>query len=120
MQVGNTYLIGMHQARAPGADAVLEAFLAPDGGTFGAPFAAHDQRAPGRRRRTGPGSARRTARAIDVTIDDVLVASGAMPTLASTVAIVSHGGSSSYASARDGRPGWRATPVLACRRTSRA
>jgi galactose oxidase-like protein/carboxypeptidase family protein/Kelch motif protein len=88
MVVGNTYLIGLHQSRGTGTDAVLEAFLAPDGGTFGAPFArmtngtwttAAD--------RTRFGATNSTA--VDLTIDDVLVGSGAMPNaVASSGAIV--------------------------------
>lgn len=78
MAVGNTYLIGLHQTRGTGGDAVVEAFLAPDGGTFGAPFA---------RLTTGTwttsadrirfGATNGTA--ADLTIDDVLVGSGGMP-----------------------------------------
>jgi len=108
MQVGNTYLIGLHQGRGTGTDAVLEAFLAPDGGTFGAPFARMTNG-------TWTTSADRTrfgatnGTAIDVTIDDVLIASGAMPAaVASTGAIVLAAAvpGSSYAFiARDGSAG---------------
>jgi hypothetical protein len=108
MLVGNTYLIGLHQSRGTGADAVLEAFLAPDGGTFGAPFARMTSG-------TWTTSADRTrfgatnSTAVDVTIDDVLVGSGAMPNaVASTGAIVLAAAvpGSSYAFiARDGSAG---------------
>jgi hypothetical protein len=76
--VGNTYLIGLRQSRGTGVDAIVEAFVAPDGGTFGAPFA-----------RLTNGSWTTSAdrirfgatngTAVNLTIDDVLVGSGGMP-----------------------------------------
>ena len=79
MTVGSTYLIGIHQKRGTGANAILEAFLAPDGGTFGTAFA---------RTTTGTwttaadrlrlGATNGTA--INLTVDDVLIGSGSMPT----------------------------------------
>jgi hypothetical protein len=86
--VGDTYLIGLHQQAGTGGNAVLEAFLAPDGGTFAAPFA---------RLATGAwttsadrirfGATNGTA--VDLTVDDVLVGSGSMPApVASSGAIV--------------------------------
>jgi hypothetical protein len=88
LAVGGTYLIGLHQTRGTGGNGVLEAFLAPDGGAFGAPFAritngtwttAAD--------RTRFGAT--TSVAVDLTIDDVLISSGGMPeAVASTGAVV--------------------------------
>jgi hypothetical protein len=78
MVAGNTYLIGLHQTRGSGGDAIVEAFLAPDGGTFGAPFA---RLATG----TWTTSADRirlgatNGTAVNLTIDDVLVSSGGQP-----------------------------------------
>ncbi len=77
LAAGSTYLIGLRQARGTGGNAILEAFLAPDGGTFGAPFA---QLTTG----TWTTSADRvrfggTSAAVNLTIDDVLVADGSMP-----------------------------------------
>jgi hypothetical protein len=79
LAVGSTYLIGLHQQRGTGANAIVEAFLAPDGGTFGAPFA-----------RTATGTWTTAAdrlrlgatngTAVDFTVDDVLIGSGSMPT----------------------------------------
>jgi hypothetical protein len=78
LQVGNTYVVGLHQTRGTGSDAVLEAFLAADGAPFGAPFA---------RLTTGTwitsadrirfGATNGTA--VNLTFDDVLIGSGAMP-----------------------------------------
>ena len=36
---GTTYRVGVHQVRGTGGNAVLEAFVAPAGAAFGAPFA---------------------------------------------------------------------------------
>jgi hypothetical protein len=86
--VGNTYLIGLRQSRGTGANAILEAFLAPDGGTFGAPFARLTNG-------TWTTSADRVrfgatnGTAVDLTIDDVLIASGGMPApVASTGGVI--------------------------------
>ena len=111
LQVGSTYRIGLHQTRGTGGDAVLEAFVAPDGAAFGAPFARMTNG-------TWTTSADRTrfgatnGTAVDLTIDDVLVSSGAMPTpLASAAAIVLAAAvpGSSYAFvAKDGMAGFLA------------
>jgi len=88
LAVGATYVIGLHQKSGSGGDAILEAFLAPDGETFGSPFA---RLATG----TWTSSADRirfgatNGTAVDLTIDDVLVGSGSMPApVASTGAII--------------------------------
>jgi Galactose oxidase-like, Early set domain/Carboxypeptidase regulatory-like domain/Kelch motif len=88
LAAGNTYLIGLHQSRGTGSDGVLEAFVAPDGGTFGAPFARTTSGAWATSAdRTRFGATNGTA--VDLTIDDVLLASGGMPAaVASSGAIV--------------------------------
>jgi hypothetical protein len=76
--LGNTYVIGLRQSRGTGADATLEAFVAPDGGTFGAPFARLTTGAwttSADRLRFGATN----GTAVDLTVDDVLVGSGGMP-----------------------------------------
>ena len=88
LTAGNTYLIGLHQKSGTGGNAVMEAFVVPDGATFGAPFA---------RLTTGTwttsadrirfGATNGTA--VDLTVDDVLIGSGSMPApVASTTGIV--------------------------------
>jgi hypothetical protein len=96
---GNTYLIGLRQARGTGNDAILEAFVAPDGGTFGPAFA---------RLTTGTwtSSADRIRfgatnnSAVNVMIDDVLVADGGQPApiaMSSTIVLAAAAPGSSYA-----------------------
>jgi len=84
LTAGSTYLIGLHQRRGTGANAVLEAFLAPDGGTFGTPFAGTSSgtwTTAADRLRLGATN----GTAVDLTVDDVLIGSGSMPSpLAST------------------------------------
>jgi hypothetical protein len=76
--VGNTYLIGLRQSRGSGTDAILEAFVAPDGAPFGAPFA-------GLATGTWTASADRirfgatNGTPVNLTVDDVLLGSGSMP-----------------------------------------
>jgi hypothetical protein len=87
LQVGNTYLIGLRQKNANGSGSVLEAFLAPDGGTFGAPFAGGSGTWTTSADRIRFGATNGTA--VDITIDDVLIGSGSMPAaVASTGTIV--------------------------------
>jgi hypothetical protein len=88
LAVGSTYLIGLHQKSGTGANAVLEAFVAPDGETFGAPFARAANGAwTTAADRTRFGATNGTA--VDLTVDDVLIGSGSMPApVASTGAIV--------------------------------
>ena len=75
---GTTYRIGLRQRRGAGGDAIAEAFVAPAGVAFGAPFA-----------RTVTGTWTTAAdrirlgatngTAVDAVIDDVLLDGGAMP-----------------------------------------
>jgi hypothetical protein len=84
---GNTYLVGVHQKSGSGGSALLEAFVAPDGGSFGAPFASGSGSWTSSADRIRFGATNGTA--VDLTMDDVLVGSGAMPAaVASTGAIV--------------------------------
>lgn len=79
LQAGSTYRIGLHQTRGTGGNAVLEAWVVADGATFGTPFA---------RLTTGTwttsadrfrlGATNGTA--VNLTVDDVLISSGSMPT----------------------------------------
>ena len=85
--VGNTYLVGLHQKSGGGGSALLEAFVAPDGGNFGSPFASGSGSWTSSADRIRFGATNGTA--IDLTMDDVLVGSGAMPAaVASTGAII--------------------------------
>jgi hypothetical protein len=78
LQAGSTYVIGLHQTRGAGGNAVLEAFVAPDGQPFAAPFARMTNG-------TWTSSADRlrfgatNGAAVNLTFDDVLVASGGQP-----------------------------------------
>jgi PKD repeat protein len=78
LAAGITYRIGIHQQRGTGTTAILEAFLAPAGTDFGAPFA---RLANGTwttaadRLRIGATA----GGAIDLTMDDVLVDAASMP-----------------------------------------
>jgi hypothetical protein len=74
---GNTYLIGLHQKSGSGGPAALEAFVAPDGGTFGTPFAAGTGTWTSSADRIRFGATNGTA--VDLTMDDVLISSGGMP-----------------------------------------
>jgi len=77
LTAGTTYRVGVHQRRGTGGNAVLEAFVAPAGAAFGAPFA---------RTATGAWTTAATAVRLGVTtgngtfsLDDVLLDAAAMP-----------------------------------------
>ena len=81
LAAGVTYRIGLHQRRGAGTNGVLEAYLAADGSPFGAPFASRVDGTwitPIDRLRLGATN----SVVLDVTLDDVLLASGAMPSSA--------------------------------------
>jgi hypothetical protein len=86
---GTTYRVGLHQKRGTGSNGVMEAFLAADGAAFGAPFAS---RTNGNwttgmdRMRIGATN----STAVNVLLDDILLATGAMPAgpLASSSGII--------------------------------
>ena len=75
---GTTYVVGLHQKRGTGSNGVLEAFLAADGAAFGAPFAGQTNgtwtTAMDRMRIGATNST-----AVNLVLDDILLASGAMP-----------------------------------------
>ena len=78
LQIGSTYLIGLRQTRGTGGNAVLRAYIAPDGTTFGAPFASLTTgtwTTSADRIRLGATN----GTAVDLTMDDVLIASGGVP-----------------------------------------
>jgi PKD repeat protein len=78
LAAGVTYRIGIHQRRGTGSTASLEAFLAPVGTDFGAPFAglaSGTWTTAADRLRIGATA----GGAIDLTMDDVLVDAAAMP-----------------------------------------
>jgi hypothetical protein len=88
LTVGLTYRIGLRQARGTGGNAILEAFLAPDGGAFGAPFARLTNG-------TWTTSADRirfgatAGGAVNITVDDALIGGAGMPgPVASTGGII--------------------------------
>ena len=75
---GTTYVVGLHQKRGTGTNGVLEAFLAPDGTAFGAPFASRTNGTS----TTGMDRLRigaTNSTAVNVVLDDILLATGAMP-----------------------------------------
>jgi hypothetical protein len=78
LQAGATYVVGVHQTQGTGGNAILEAFVASDGQPFGAPFARLTSGAwttSADRIRFGATN----GTAVDLTFDDVLVASGGLP-----------------------------------------
>jgi PKD repeat protein len=84
LAAGITYRIGIHQRRGTGTTAILEAFLAPAGTDFGAPFArltTGTWTTAADRLRIGATA----GGAIDLTMDDVLVDAASMPAV--TVAV---------------------------------
>jgi hypothetical protein len=79
LTVGTTYRVGVHQRRGSGANAVLEAFLVPDGTAFGAPFASSSTGSwttAADRLRLGATN----STAVDLIVDDVFIGNGSMPT----------------------------------------
>lgn len=82
LAVGTTYAVGLHQRRGSGGNAVAEAFLAPVGQSFGAPFAARTTgtwTTAADRLRIGATN----GNAVAVTVDDVRIDGGAMPSAGS-------------------------------------
>ena len=81
LAAGVTYRVGLHQRRGTGTTGVLEAYLAADDSPFGAPFASRADGTwitPTDRLRLGATN----SIVLDITLDDVLLASGAMPSSA--------------------------------------
>ena len=75
---GTVYRVGLHQRRGTGSNAVLEAFLAPAGTAFGAPFASlatGTWTTSADRLRFGATS----GSAIDATADNIALDAGATP-----------------------------------------
>ena len=78
LALGTTYVVGLHQKRGTGSNAVLEAFLAPDGSAFGAPFASRTNGTwTTAMDRLRIGATNGTA--VNLVLDDILLAKDAMP-----------------------------------------
>jgi hypothetical protein len=81
LQAGVTYRVGLHQRRGTGSNAIIEAFLAADGAAFGAPFARSTTgtwTTAADRLRIGATN----GSAVNIVVDDVILANGVMPTSA--------------------------------------
>jgi hypothetical protein len=75
---GTTFVVGLHQKRGTGSNGVLEAFLAPDGSAFGAPFASRTNGTwTTAMDRLRIGATNGTA--VSMVLDDILLAKDAMP-----------------------------------------
>jgi PKD repeat protein len=78
LSTGTTYIVGIHQRRGTGGNAVVEAYVAPVGTAFGAPFAARTNgtwtTAADRLRIGGTNGS-----AVSVILDNVLIDRSAMP-----------------------------------------
>ncbi|MEQ1759430.1 MAG: DNRLRE domain-containing protein [Vicinamibacterales bacterium] len=80
---GFLYRVGLHQRRGTGSNAILEAFLAPEDAPFGAPFASTavgTWTTQSSRLRFGNTS----SGGVNLTVDDIRLAEGAMPGVVSS------------------------------------
>ena len=78
LSTGTTYIVGIHQRRGTGGNAVVEAYVAPVGTAFGAPFAARTNgtwtTAADRLRIGGTNGS-----AVSIILDNVLIDRSSMP-----------------------------------------
>ncbi|MGP1674636.1 MAG: hypothetical protein ACTS8Z_05430, partial [Candidatus Limnocylindrales bacterium] len=116
LQLGSTYVVGLHLRRGTGSNGVVEAFLAPQGSAFGSAFASQSNgtwTSSTDRLRLGG-----TNGAVNIAVDDILLASGAMPGapagLASIIATDAPGTTIRYAAVVSTEPALTRRQYLLC------